>query len=135
MPDNARCSFTASFKDLPENTPLRVTWYNSDLGIGYPVEKTIQNGNTITHISNFVTLFTVRHDAETNLWYETGSWEEVRQKTPAVTTYREILHGPVCTRIIDGKKIYKNFRLKDQCRKIKLGRLESNDILQTPAEQ
>ena len=98
--------------------------------MGYPIEKTIKNGNTVHHFSNFTTLFTVRRDAETDLWFETGSQKEVRAKAPAITEYKEINEGFVCTQIKDGKQIYKKFRLKDQFRKIKLGRIEPEQVIQ-----
>ena len=118
-----RCSFSAKFKDLPENARLTVRRYNADLEVMYYDAKKSQN----------VTLFTVRRDAETDLWFETGSWEEVNKKTPAVTTYSEKDPGFVCTQIRNGEMICKTIRLKEAFRKIKLGSIEPDQTLQTPA--
>ena len=118
-----RCSFSAKFKDLPENARLTVSRYNADLEVMYYDAKKSQN----------VTLFTVRRDAETDLWFETGSWEEVNKKTPAVTTYSEKDPGFVCTQIRNGEMICKTIRLKEAFRKIKLGSIEPDQTLQTPA--
>jgi hypothetical protein len=131
--DSGRCSFRAKFKDLPKNIPITVVRENSDLVVGYRIEKTMKNGNTIHHISDFTTLFCVRRDAETDLWFETGSWEEVNKKTPAVTTYSEKDPGFVCTQIRNGEMICKTIRLKEAFRKIKLGSIEPDQTLQTPA--
>ena len=131
---SASCSFRTKFKDLPKNTPLTVTRMNSDLEVGYWIRKTIKNGNTIHHISDFVTLFEVRHDAETNLWFETGSWKEVEKKTPAVTTYKENSRGYVCTQIKGDKRFYQEFRLKDQYRKIKRGSIEPDQVIAKPVK-
>lgn len=120
---SGRCSFSAKFKDLPENARLTVSRYNADLEVMYYDAKKSQN----------VTLFTVRRDAETDLWFETGSWEEVNQKTPAVTTYSEKDPGFVCTQIRNGEMICKTIRLKEAFRKIKLGSIEPDQTLQTPA--
>ena len=128
--NSARCSFSAKFKDLPKNIPITVERVNSDFEVGYRIEKTIKNGNTIHHISDFTTLFTVRRDAETDLWFETGSWKEIDKKTPAVTIYKELWKSSVCTEIKNSKRIYKEFRLKDRFRKIKLGRIEPEYIIQ-----
>ena len=130
MINSARCSFSAKFKDLPKNIPITVERRNSDLEVGYRIEKTIKNGNTIRHISDFTTLFTVRRDAETDLWFETGSWKEIDKKTPAVTIYKELWKNSVCTEIKNSKQIYKEFRLKEQYRKIKLGSIEPEYIIQ-----
>ncbi|MBO5695448.1 MAG: hypothetical protein J6S98_08605 [Lentisphaeria bacterium] len=120
---SGRCSFSAKFKDLPENARLTVRRYNADLEVMYYDAKKSQN----------VTLFTVRRDAETDLWFETGSWEEVNKKTPAVTTYSEKDPGFVCTQIRNGEMICKTIRLKEAFRKIKLGSIEPDQTLQTPA--
>ena len=128
--NSARCSFSANFKDLPKNIPITVERVNSDFEVGYRIEKTIKNGNTIRHISDFTTLFTVRRDAETDLWFETGSWKEIDKKTPAVTIYKELWKNSVCTEIKNSKRIYKEFRLKDRFRKIKLGSIEPEYIIQ-----
>ena len=120
---SGRCSFSAKFKDLPENARLTVSRYNADLEVMYYDAKKSQN----------VTLFTVRRDAETDLWFETGSWEEVNKKTPAVTTYSEKDPGFVCTQIRNGEMICKTIRLKEAFRKIKLGSIEPDQTLQTPA--
>ena len=125
-----RCSFRAKFKDLPKSIPITVVRENSDLVVGYRIEKTMKNGNTIHHISDFTTLFRVRRDAETDLWFETGSWKETDKKTPSVTIYKELWRNSVCTEIKRGKRIYKEFRLKDRFRKIKLGRIEPEQVIQ-----
>ena len=128
---DGRCSFRAKFKNLPKNIPITVVKENSDLKVGYPIEKTIKNGNTIRHISDFTTLFTVRRDAETDLWFETGSWQEIDKKTPAVTIYKELWKNSVCTEIKNSKRIYKEFRLKDRFRKIKLDRIAPEQVIQS----
>ena len=133
MINSARCSFSAKFKDLPKNIPITVERINSDFEVGYRIEKTIKNGNTICHISDFTTLFTVRRDAETDLWFETGSWKEIDKKTPAVTIYKELWKNSVCTEIKNSKRIYKEFRLKEQYRKIKLGRIAPEQVIQSQA--
>ena len=119
-----RCSFSAKFKDLPENARLTVSRYNADLEVMYYDAKKSQN----------VTLFTVRRDAETDLWFETGSWDEVNKKTPAVTTYKETWKNSVCTEIKNGKQICHEFRLKDQFRKIKLGSIEPDQVVKSPVK-
>ena len=129
--NSAKCSFSAKFKDLPKNIPITVERGNSDFEVGYRIEKTIKNGNTIHHISDFTTLFTVRRDAETDLWFETGSWKDIDKKTPAVTIYKELWKNSVCTEIKNSKRIYKEFRLKDRFRKIKLGRIAPEQIIQS----
>ena len=134
MYSNAKCSFTAKFKNLPENVTIKVVPQNSDLLVGFPVEKTIKKGNTITQVSDFVTLFTVRRDAETDLWYESGSWKEVRKNTPAVTTYKELWRNFVCTQIVNDKRTYKEFKLKEPFRRVKLGTLEAKHFLQIPCK-
>ena len=131
MINSARCSFSAKFKDLPKNIPITVERINSDFEVGYRIEKTIKNGNTIRHISDFTTLFTVRRDAETDLWFETGNWKEIDKKTPAVTIYKELWKNSVCTEIKNSKRIYKEFRLKDRFRKIKLGRIAPEQVIQS----
>ena len=85
---DAKWSFSAKFKDLPKNIPITVEKGNSDFEVGYRIEKIIKNGNTIWHISDFTTLFTVRRDTETDLWFETISWKDIDKKTPAVTIYK-----------------------------------------------
>ena len=119
-----RCSFSAKFKDLPENARLTVSRYNADLEVMYYDAKKSQN----------VTLFTVRRDAETDLWFETGSWDEVNKKTPAVTAYKETWKNFVCTEIKNGKQICHEFRLKDQFRKIKLGSIEPDQVVKSPVK-
>lgn len=119
-----RCSFSAKFKNLPENARLTVSRYNADLEVMYYDAKKSQN----------VTLFTVRRDAETDLWFETGSWDEVNKKTPAVTTYKETWKNSVCTEIKNGKQICHEFRLKDQFRKIKLGSIEPDQVVKSPVK-
>ena len=113
----SRCDFTAKLPKLPPDTSLTVERYNSDLSVGYH-----------TQDSRFVTLFTVRRDAETDLWFETGSWQEVRDKLPAVTEYQDRNQGVVCTQINGDKRFYKKFKLKEQYRKVKLGSLESKHL-------
>ena len=128
--NSAKCSFSAKFKDLPKNIPITVEKVNSDFEVGYRIEKTIKNGNTIWHISDFTTLFTVRRDTETDLWFETRSWKDIDKKPPAVTIYKELWKNSVCTEIKNSKRIYKEFRLKEQYRKIKLGNLKPEYITQ-----
>ena len=131
--NSARCSFSAKFKDLPKSIPITVVRENSDLVVGYRIEKTMKNGNMFYLISDFTTLFTVRRDAETDLWFETGSWKEIDKKTPAVTIYKELWKNSVCTEIKNSKRIYKEFRLKDRFRKIKLGRIAPEQVIQSQA--
>ena len=88
----------------------------------------------IIYESGCKVLFAVRRDAETNLWFETGSWDDVRKKTPAVTVYEEIRNVPVCSAIIDGKKVFRTFHLREEARKIKRGELRSGDIMQSSPE-
>ena len=128
--NSAKCSFSAKFKDLPKNIPITVEKVNSDFEVGYRIEKTIKNGNTIWHISDFTTLFTVRRDTETDLWFETRSWKDIDKKPPAVTIYKELWKNSVCTEIKNSKRIYKEFRLKEQYRKIKLARIKPEYIIQ-----
>ena len=104
---------------------------NSDLEVGYWIERTVRNGKEIRFESPFKVLFAVRRDAETNLWFETGRWDEVRKKKPAVTVYEEIRNVPVCFGITDGKKVFQTFRLREEARRFKRGELRSADILQS----
>ena len=39
---------------------------------------------------------------------------------------------PVCSGIIDGEKVFRTFRLREEARKIKQGELRPGDILQLP---
>ena len=133
--NSAKCSFSAKFKDLPKNIPITVVRMNSDLEVGYRIEKIIKNSNTILHISDFTTLFTVRRDAETDLWFEAISWKDMDKKPPAVTSYKELWRNYVCTEIKNGKRIYKEFRLKDQFRKLKLSRIKPEQVVATPVKQ
>ena len=133
--DGAECVFRARCGQIPEPGKLKVSPFNSDLEVGYWTERTIRKGNEIIHESDFKVLFAVRRDAETNLWFETGSWAEVRKKTPAVTVYEEIRNVPVCSGIIGGKKVFRTFRLREEVRKFKLGSLRSGDILKSPADE
>jgi|GEM_PF-7055067 len=133
--DGAECVFRARCGRIPEQGELKVSPFNSDLEIGYRTERTIRKDNQIIYESGCKVLFAVRRDAETNLWFETGSWAEVRKKTPAVTVYEEIRNVPVCSGIIDGKKVFRTFRLRAEARKFKLGSLRSGDILQLPADE
>ncbi|MBO4631668.1 MAG: hypothetical protein J5858_07070, partial [Lentisphaeria bacterium] len=66
-----------------------------------------------------------------NLWFETGSWDEVRKKTPAVTVYEEIRNVPVCSGITDGQKVFQTFRLREEARRFKRGEHCTADILQS----
>ena len=122
--NSAKCSFSAKFKELPPREHLKVSWQNSDLVVWY--ERKTDNINT----NSYVELFTIRHDTETDIWFETGSWKEVRQKVPAVTTCKINRDGTTLHQIKGDKWIYKNFRLKEQYRKIKLGSLEPEYIIQ-----
>ena len=88
--DGAECAFRARCGQIPEPGKLKVSPFNSDLEIGYWTERTIRKDNEIIYESGCKVLFAVRRDAETNLWFETGSWAEVRKKTPAVTVYEEM---------------------------------------------
>ena len=118
----ASYTFTAKFKELPPREKIKVSWMNSDLEVWYRKETEKD--------APFVKLFTIRHDAETDIWFETGSWKEVRQKVPAVTTCKINRDGTTLHQIKGDKWIYKNFRLKEQYRKIKLGSLEPEYIIQ-----
>ena len=118
----ASYTFTAKFKELPPREKIKVSWQNSDLEVWYRKET--------EKAAPFVKLFTIRHDAETDIWFETGSWKEVRQKVPAVTTCKINRDGTTLHQIKGDKWIYKEFRLKEQYRKIKLGSLEPEYIIQ-----
>ncbi len=120
----ASYTFTAKFKELPPREKIKVSWQNSDLVVWY--ERKTDNINT----NSYVELFTIRHDAETDIWFETGSWKEVREKVPAVTTCKINRDGTTLHQIKGDKWIYKNFRLKEQYRKIKLGSLKPEYIIQ-----
>ena len=115
-------TFTAKFKELPPREKIKVSWQDSDLEVWYRKET--------EKAAPFVKLFTIRHDAETDIWFETGSWKEVRQKVPAVTTCKVDRDGITLYQIKGDKWIYKEFRLKEQYRKIKLGSLEPEHIIQ-----
>jgi hypothetical protein len=132
--DGAECVFRARCGRIPEQGKLRVSQCNSDLEVAYWTERTIRKGNEIIYESGCKLLFAVRRDAETNLWFETGSWDEVRKKTPAVTVYEEIRNVPVCSGIIDGEKVFRTFRLREEARKIKQGELRPGDIMQSSPE-
>ena len=129
--DGAECVFRARCGRIPETGKLMVVRSNSDLEVGYWIERTVRNGKEIRFESPFKVLFAVRRDAETNLWFETGSWDEVRKKTPAVTVYEEIRNVPVCSGITDGQKVFQTFRLREEARRFKRGELCSADILQS----
>ena len=129
--DGAECAFRARCGRIPETGKLMVVRSNSDLEVGYWIERTVRNGREIRFESPFKVLFAVRRDAETNLWFETGSWDEVRKKNPAVTVYEEIRNVPVCSGITDGKKVFQTFRLREEARRFKRGELRSADILQS----
>ncbi len=118
----ASYTFTAKFKELPPREKIKVSWQNSDLEVWYRKET--------EKAAPFVKLFTIRHDVETDIWFETGSWKEVRQKVPAVTTCKIKRDGTTLHQIKGDKWIYKNFRLKEQYRKIKLGSLKPEYIIQ-----
>ena len=132
--NGAECVFRARCGRIPEQGKLKVSRFNSDLEIGYWTERTIRKGNEIIYESGCKVLFAVRRDAETNLWFETGSWDDVRKKTPAVTVYEEIRNVPVCSAIIDGKKVFRTFHLREEARKIKRGELRSGDIMPSSPE-
>ena len=132
--NGAECVFRARCGRIPEQGKLKVSRFNSDLEIGYWTERTIRKGNEIIYESGCKVLFAVRRDAETNLWFETGSWAEVRKKTPAVTVYEEIRNVPVCSGIIGGKKVFRTFRLREEVRKFKLGELRPGDIMPSSPE-
>ena len=118
-------TFTTKFKELPPPEKIMVSWQNSDLIVGY-WEK---SENTKTN--QFIELFTIRHDIETDIWFETGSCNEVCQKAPAITSCEVNWLSSTLYQIKDNKWIFKEFRLKDQYRKIKLGNLEPEHIIQT----
>ena len=132
--NGAECVFRARCGRIPEQGKLKVSPSNSDLEIGYWTERTIRKDNEIIYESGCKVLFAVRRDAETNLWFETGSWAEVRKKTPAVTVYEEIRNVPVCSGIIGGKKVFRTFRLREEVRKFKLGELRPGDIMPSSPE-
>ena len=118
----ASYTFTAKFKELPPREKIKVSWQNSDLEVWYRKET--------EKAAPFVKLFTIRHDAETDIWFETGSWKEVREKVPAVTACKINRDGTTLHQIKGDKWIYKEFRLKEQYRKIKLGNLKPEYIIQ-----
>ena len=119
--NGAECVFRAPFGQLPPSGKFVVSQINSDL--------TVKDGPDVDGKE----LFAVRRDAETNQWFETGSWQEVRSGTPAVTTCEEINNVPVCTEIVAGKAKYATFRVREQARKVKLGKLLPGDLLSSPA--
>lgn len=131
--NGAECVFRAKRGKFPP-LPLTVEPFNSDLDVGCRVERKYLKDNVLHHEARFDVLFAVRRDAETNLWFETGSPRAVRAKKAAVTTFEEVRNAPVCTGIVDGKKVFETFRLPEKLRKIKLGELKSEDILRSPAE-
>ena len=131
--NGAECVFRAKRGNLPPQT-LIVSPMNSDLSVGRRVERNYLKDNVLHHEVRFDVLFAVRRDAETNLWFETGSSKAVRAKKAAVTTFEEVRNAPVCTGIVGGKKVYETFRLPEKLRKIKLGELKPQDILRSPAE-
>ena len=128
----AECVFRAKRGNFPPQT-LIVSPMNSDLSVGRRVERRFLKDNVLNHEVRFDVLFAVRRDAETDLWFETGSPRAVRAKKAAVTTFEEIRSAPVCTGIVEGKKVYEHFRLPEKLRKIKLGELKPGDILRAPA--
>ena len=135
MRSGAECAFRAKFDDpVPKEGKLVINQMNSDLEVGYRNYRIIRNGTSVSHMSEFKTLFEVRRDAETNQWFETGRWDEIRKKIPAVTTYEEIRNVPVCTEIIGEKGVFRTFRLNEESRNFKLGKLNSGDILSSPPE-
>jgi|GEM_PF-789950 len=128
----AECVFRATPDALPLR-PLTVERSNSDLIVDCQIERKLLRNNVLRHESRRDILFAVRRDAETDLWFETGSPKAVRAKKAAVTTFEEVRNVPVCTGIVDGKKVYERFRLPEKLRKIKLWELKSEDILRSPA--
>ena len=131
--NGAECVFRAKCDKLPPES-LTVEPFNSDLSVGRRTERHLLKNNVLNHESRFDILFEVRRDAETDLWFETGSSKAVRAKKAAVTTFEEVRSAPVCTGIVNGKKVYETFRLPEKIRKIKLGELKPQDILRSPAE-
>ena len=130
------CAFRAKCGPAPEGGKLVACPMNSDLAVEYRIERTVRDGNTDTYTCDCKTLFGVRRDAETNPWFETGSWDEIRRrKTPAVTTYEEIRNVPVCTGTIEGKSVFRTFRLTEDSRSSKLGKLDPRDIVSSPSEE
>lgn len=131
----AECAFRAKCGPVPKEGKLFVCPMNSDLAVEYRFERTVRDGMGTYNISDCKILFEVRRDAETNQWFETGSWDEIRRrKTPAVTTYEEIRNVPVCTEIVDGKSVFRTFRLTAESRRFKLGKIEPRDIVSSPPE-
>ena len=130
--NGAECVFRAKRGNFPPQL-LTVEPFNSDLDVGCRVERRFIKDNVHHHEVRFDVLFAVRRDAETNLWFETGSSKAVRAKKAAVTTFEEVRNAPVCTGIVGGKKVYETFRLPEKLRKIKLWELKSEDILRSPA--
>lgn len=119
--NGAECVFRAPFGQLPPSGKFFVSPENSDLNVDDRSD------------ADRKTLFSVRRDAETNQWFETGRWQEVRSGTPAVTTCEEINNVPVCTEIVAGKAICTTFRVRERARKVKLGKLLPGDLLSSPA--
>ena len=131
--NGAECIFRAKRGNFPPQT-LIVSPMNSDLSVGRRVERNYLKDNVLHQEVRFDVLFAVRRDAETNLWFETGSFQAIRTQKAAVTTFEEVRKVPVCTGIVNGKKVYETFRLPEKLRKIKLGELDPKDILRSPAE-
>ena len=130
--NGAECVFRAKRGIFPPQL-LTVSPMNSDLNVGRRVEKRFLKDNVHHHEVGFDVLFAVRRDAETNLWFETGSSKAVRAQKAAVTTYEEVRNAPVCTGIVGGKKVFEFLRLPEKLRKIKLGELKPGEILRSPA--
>ena len=119
--DGSECSFTIKCGDL-SGERLTAICKNSDINVGY------WSGREWT--SDFKCLFTVRYDIVTNTWFETGSTKEIRTKTPAVSEYKEIRRVPVCTAVVNGKKVYKNLQIRGDVRKFKVSEIKFEDIIQ-----
>ena len=130
--NGAECVFRAKRGNFPPQT-ITVSPMNSDLSVGRRVGRNYLKDNVLHQEVRFDVLFAVRRDAETNLWFETGSPRAVRAKNAAVTAFEEIRSVPVCTGIVNGKKGYETFRLPEKLRKIKLEELKPEDILRSPA--
>jgi hypothetical protein len=109
--NDCECIFTARCGNVINQGQLAITKIDSDMIIG------IKGGD-------YKTLFTVRRDAKTNLWFEAGSYQEEFDKTPAKTSYKEIKNAPVCVKFNSrGIREYRKFRLKDSARKYKIWKL------------
>ncbi|MBE6377202.1 MAG: hypothetical protein E7051_00110 [Lentisphaerae bacterium] len=109
--NGSACIFSAPCGNIIKGGQLAITRMDSDIIIGIKSD-------------GYKTLFTLRRDARTNLWFEAGSYQEEFDKTPAITSYKEIKTAPVCVKFNSrGIREYRRFRLKDSVRKYKIWKL------------